>query len=64
MSETTTETTDQEWTPDEPLFRDYLGHDREGRQILVTIWQNGIVEVRQRDDRWSVWEAPVKVVEQ
>ena len=63
MSETTSET-EQEWTPDEPLYRDFLGHDRQGRQILVTIWQNGTVEVRQRDDKWSTWEPPVKVVEQ
>jgi len=48
-----------EWTPDEPLYRDFLGHDRAGNQVLVTVWHDGTCWVQQREDKWSTWQAPI-----
>ena len=52
--------TDNEWTPDEPLFREFLGHDKQGTQVLVTVWQDGSCWVQYRDTRFSPWQAPIR----
>lgn len=59
MSETTQENP-PEWTPDEPLYRDYIGHDPNGEQVLVTVWQDGTAWVQTRPTRWDTWRAPIR----
>jgi len=37
----------------------YRGIDRSGRQILVTVWDNGTCWMQTRNTEWDAWDRPV-----